>query len=95
MEVLEGIIHAADIRGKFENSAAPLELQLCMSIPVRFLAGKAGVHVTADEADFRALFEREQEEIVPEGAMVNGGKNVKDSTAFGVGKVLLFTVQCH
>ena len=48
---------------------------------------KAGMYVTADEADFGALFERELEEVIPEGAMVDGGEDVKDSAEVSVGNV--------
>lgn len=149
MEVLEGVIHAADVRGKDEDPVETLELLPCMAFPVGFLVllsgseqaggmleegirdgialkaegildadpqvihplveqaddvqvviaddgpgeagrsefGKAGVHVAADEADFGALLERELEEIIPEGAMVNGGEDVKDSATIGIGNV--------
>lgn len=126
MEVLEGVIHAADVRGKLEDPFEALEFLQGVAFPVGFpvllrgseqtggmledgirggialsLEGildtnprvihvlversddmevviaddgageagrsefcKAGVHVTADEADLGAIFEREPEEVI-------------------------------
>ncbi len=42
MEVLDGVIHAADVRGKDEDPVETLELLPCMAFPVGFLVLLSG-----------------------------------------------------